>query len=346
MFAGVDGVSKSAVQALTAVLTEACKQTATQENTSGFDTFMAALLKGDKGDMQKTKATEENKADLEDLAMFEAALKTDKIKSKTQIDGRWRYNLTYKKPSEAERFKALNQVDQNREQKEWMQTEVSKLKIKTEKATSFSKEDSTRSDMLTFGGVVLLFGGWSWTPAIEGAKRACTKCVLLGGDYAEMDEFSELMHYRIFRKQYVETWKTRWTTFATKFNDQHRDATDVDNAPLTELARSSKDTRGSRKLGGSNDKLEQVVDESSLNPKAKAGALKRGRTTSLGNDRGRSPDASPNRDLKNVIKIKLVYKDTVADANALVLQIDKKKTQIVSTLGPTMRKTKGSSRTN
>jgi hypothetical protein len=50
--------------------------------------------------------------------------------------------------------------------------------------------DSTLGEYLTFGAVVVKYGGWQWAPAVAGAKKTAAKCTLLGGKWSMKDEFS------------------------------------------------------------------------------------------------------------------------------------------------------------
>ena len=36
---------------------------------------------------------------------------------------------------------------------------------------------------MTFGALVVHYGGWTWPPAIAGAKATAAKCTLLGGKW-------------------------------------------------------------------------------------------------------------------------------------------------------------------
>ena len=50
-------------------------------------------------------------------------------------------------------------------------------------------------DYLTFGALVVKFGGWEWPPAREGALRQALKCAKMGGDWTFMDEDSGLQKF-------------------------------------------------------------------------------------------------------------------------------------------------------
>ena len=57
-------------------------------------------------------------------------------------------------------------------------------KRQTKKLT---QADQVKGSWHTFGGLVIKYGGWSWQPAICGAKNTALKCSLLGGRWLKVD---------------------------------------------------------------------------------------------------------------------------------------------------------------
>ena len=67
----------------------------------------------------------------------------------------------------------------------------------------YSRIERTKGKMYTLGGIVQLYGGWTWQPAVEGAVRTASKCALLGGQWHEVDEWSGLAFYFVLSKEIV-----------------------------------------------------------------------------------------------------------------------------------------------
>ena len=52
---------------------------------------------------------------------------------------------------------------------------------------AFMMVDTTIGEYVAFGACVLALGGWSWSPAVEGAKRAFARCASMGGKWIYRD---------------------------------------------------------------------------------------------------------------------------------------------------------------
>lgn len=61
---------------------------------------------------------------------------------------------------------------------------VQKEKVKKEE---FEIKEGTTGSFYTFGGLVIKYGGWSWGPAVIGAKNTAMSCTLLGGKWVKVD---------------------------------------------------------------------------------------------------------------------------------------------------------------
>ena len=62
------------------------------------------------------------------------------------------------------------------QQKEYANYSAGKEHLK-----SYQSVDTDMGEMLTFGAMVTLYGGWGRKPAIDGAKRTAGKCAKLAG---------------------------------------------------------------------------------------------------------------------------------------------------------------------
>ena len=114
-------------------------------------------------------------------------------------------------------------------QKKWQQT--SYKDVRRELATS-----------LTFGGLVRLYGGWKWAPAVAGAKSTASKCALMGPPFIEKDSWSGL-HFLVFQKQHESEMTRAWGLFQEETQKYQRVL-----APAAE-----KNADGNKLLPSSND---------------------------------------------------------------------------------------------
>ena len=85
---------------------------------------------------------------------------------------------------------------------------------------SWSQIERHKGTMRTLGGLVQLYGGWEWEPAIQGALRAAARCRLLGGNWVKDDEWSGLAHYLVLEKEFEDTFENKWTQLEDYFSKQ------------------------------------------------------------------------------------------------------------------------------
>ncbi len=84
---------------------------------------------------------------------------------------------------------------------------------------SYTSIDKSKGTYETFGGIVISFGGWSWQPAVLGAKKHCTRCVAMGGDWCYRDHSSGLMFYFLLKKEWEGIFAAKWATFEQHASD-------------------------------------------------------------------------------------------------------------------------------
>ena len=70
--------------------------------------------------------------------------------------------------------------------------------------------DTTLGECLTFGAMVLKYGGFSWAPAVAGAKATAAKCTLLGGKWSMKDEFSGMHMFMVLSKGHGDISTRKW----------------------------------------------------------------------------------------------------------------------------------------
>jgi hypothetical protein len=78
--------------------------------------------------------------------------------------------------------------------------------------------DTTLGEYLTFGAVVIKYGGWHWAPAVAGAKKTAAKCTLLGGKWSMKDEFSAMHMFLVLQKGHGDIFMKKWLEFEEQYN--------------------------------------------------------------------------------------------------------------------------------
>jgi hypothetical protein len=147
--------------------------------------------------------------------------------------------------------------DKRKFREEWAKPVYSKYERGKEFEKSWQDIDRDLGEMLPFGAIVVSYGGWSWPPAVEGAKRCVAKCAKLGGKWMDRDPFSELSRFLVLRKQHDQIFHQKWREFEQEF-DQPVDRVAV-QAPLTvqekkDKTSGNKDQEKDKQPSGKKDK--------------------------------------------------------------------------------------------
>ena len=118
------------------------------------------------------------------------------------------------------KYHAINGRENKRVYREaWAKKEYANYTEAKEHLKSYESVDTDLGEMLTFGAMVLLYGGWSWKPAVTGAKRTLGKCSQLGGKWLDKDPFSELARCFILRKQHAGIFAEKWAEYEKEVSD-------------------------------------------------------------------------------------------------------------------------------
>ena len=164
--------------------------------------------------------------------LFREAYETGVIKARSRLDNRFRRAHPAGSPQHKEYMETPEELKMAFKVK-WAVKKWKVVKSRRETMNKLVKSHVLRGQMYTFGGLVMLYGGWTWAPAIAGAKNTAAKCYLLGGRYCETDEYSGLMMFRAVSKQDAEEFNRTWTDRVEACNPQnaeHDDGADDDAA--------------------------------------------------------------------------------------------------------------------
>lgn len=104
----------------------------------------------------------------------------------------------------------------------------------------FQNTSKKQSDWLTFGNMVISYGGWRWKPAVAGAKLHCMKAAAMGPIWCYQDGMSGLWMFKKITEREVEDFKEAWETFKSYGNNQtvegHRAAQAITAGPMGRTA--------------------------------------------------------------------------------------------------------------
>jgi hypothetical protein len=154
--------------------------------------------------------------------MLEEMLKTKKLTCRTPLDAKFRreYIGTAKKPADAAKKKLYDESDdQARFKVEWVSTKLEVCRRQRHDITSWQEVDITLGEYLSFGSIVQSLGGWEYQPAIDGAKRLCSKCLKLNGKWVVYEEFSELLFFLKLRVQHSSVFERKWCEYRTSIEE-------------------------------------------------------------------------------------------------------------------------------
>ena len=113
------------------------------------------------------------------------------------------------------------------------------------------KIESYMCERMTFGSLVRHYGGWTWAPAVEGAKIHAAKCCALGGVWATTCEWSGLELFTVMKEQWGDTFSQRWREFQREYSEVMTQASPDNDASA--LADSSTATAGDGVAGASSE---------------------------------------------------------------------------------------------
>ena len=223
-----------------------------QEALIGFN--KAQLLNKFLEDVQKVPLAESDHADFDKLVeQFSAINKiTKKPEPETpeqtpeQMASQgtfcWRSNIGVKFQRDHNKKKHLGQIyhamDPEQKlayQKEWATKKYFKHAVEGQtESTNFTKEQTSEFEWYTMGGLVVLNGGWCWPEGVQGTKKQCAKCELLGSDWFYVHPMSELKMYKNHKHKQTEIFREAWVSWKQFFtaSDGDRALLDSDIAPI------------------------------------------------------------------------------------------------------------------
>ena len=75
---------------------------------------------------------------------------------------------------------------------------------------SFEITDLAWSKLVTFGALVIHYGGWQWTDAVKGARNTAAFCAKMGKPWVWMDPSSQLLMFRLMEFRHDVLMSKSW----------------------------------------------------------------------------------------------------------------------------------------
>lgn len=251
------------------------------------------------------------------------------LEARSRLDSKFR-RIHTADTEEGKKYRALKGTAAKRDFKlNWVKLDLQACKQKQVKSQrkTLSQADTVRGTMVTFGGLVERYGGWSWAPAVTGAKRTAAKCVKLGGKWSAVDDFSELMLFRLVEKSDTEEFTRSWEELkketVTTRKDIEANDTPAPAAPPPAQLPPEEPQDGQRKRPREDDpQPDPSANKNAGKPNGRDGKRTKDKGNKNPDDKPVDPTAAAFKDLMNEAqRFKGVYMKAVYAADLLVAQI-------------------------
>ena len=120
----------------------------------------------------------------------------------------------------------------------------------------------------TFGFHVERLGGWGWEPAVNGAKKLCSRAALCGPDWCKKDKWSDMGIFACTEESEADVFEEVWGTFLKKINTDgcRTETTNEDVKDTQEIEEASFQTPKRRRnavesAGGKGKKQKAITPE-------------------------------------------------------------------------------------
>ena len=180
--------------------------------------------------VEKSRLT---KNEMKNYEALKNLLAEGKFPSKSSQGNRFRKALTDEEKAE---YDAMGVLDGEAYRLEWAKKEFDMLENKKEHTTEWKETKTHTFDYLTFGGMVLLWGGWSDPAAIQGAVVASLRCLAMGEPWIWEHPQSGMTEFSIVKRSAQETFSRSWAEKVTEWSNFSQDPQGAVAVPQTSLA--------------------------------------------------------------------------------------------------------------
>ena len=268
------------------------------DNTEKFDAHLKQIACFGEAQRDKLKAATKGN----DVLLAKAA-ESGEFCLRTAVGAKWTRDLKSSKKLEAEYEACKGRKAKAECRARWAKTTYSKVIKEKTYTERYQEINETLGEYFTLGGVVKEFGGWTWPPAVQGAKRLAAKAVMMGGKWSYVDTQSELRFFLVLKKINRELMENAWALFETEVHNS-------DNVPTDPVAAASTAARADQGVG----KPEKDKAEATPGKKPKTPA-KKGKAATTGDEQ----NTDDNKEAPAATK----EKKLVADMNRLKGQVNK-----------------------
>lgn len=109
-------------------------------------------------------------------------------------------------------YKAMDRLGKARERKSWARVKFETMSSEKIKEKKFVRSDVTEGQWYSFGALVLKYGGWTWAPAVQGAKNTATQCRIMGSKWSKVDRVSRLPMFWVLDEKHVDAFHKAWAS--------------------------------------------------------------------------------------------------------------------------------------
>ena len=203
---------------LEAFLEKSMQVEATEHSsTDKFGQLLQQTVKATRA--QELDEPEEDDKDVDPVKRL--AADTGDFNMRDKVGQAWAKYLKANPKKESEYKVGTSMAQKAEQRKAWAKETYSHCKATKQHVKVFKEVDSRKGKMYTFGSLVISYGGWSWAPAIEGAKRHAIRCSLMGGKWIGVDkDFSNLVHYMKVEIEHNEIFEQSWKLFTEWHNGE------------------------------------------------------------------------------------------------------------------------------
>ena len=175
------------------------------------DILGASLDAAQPSGLGSASAAEVDDAADEELKLFQEVLTSGKMPSRTPVDNRFRRAHPPGSEGHDEYMALTSASDKAAFRMRWAAAQHEEIKRKKHHSKSLTQSVKTKGKLVTFGGLVQHYGGWSWKPAVQGARLTAGKCANFGGKWCKRGAFSNLLLFRVLEEEDEEEFKKTWS---------------------------------------------------------------------------------------------------------------------------------------
>ena len=192
---------------------------------------------------------------------------------------------------------------------------------KRRESQHYADVDETWGEFLTFGALVVSFGGFEWKEGVDGAKQMFAKCVAMGGRWVWTCPLSNLVHVYKMKHIHKEVFSRKWERFLEEVSGPDKQGAN-DSSASGNAAADGTEGQSTSKPAAKNKAKAAAAKAASA---AKAAAAK-GKAKSEGKDKAKGGKDGGAMTLAGTLKeamsVKNIYIKVMTQAEGLIERIN------------------------